>query len=67
MNDPKKVSRTTGVHAASNESEHPPPLYPRGRICAHLGCGTRLSIYNESPYCALHEKGPQPPARRNKT
>ena len=67
MTDRKKVPRTTGVHAASNEGEHPPPLYPGGRICAHLGCGTRLSIYNESPYCALHEKGPQQRTRRTKT
>lgn len=26
----------------------------RGRVCAHPGCGTILSIYNPDDYCALH-------------
>jgi hypothetical protein len=30
------------------------PAYERGRVCAELGCDTHLSIYNPSPYCALH-------------
>lgn len=26
----------------------------RGRICAHDGCGTILSIYNPAKYCSAH-------------
>lgn len=25
-----------------------------GRICAHPGCGTRLSVYNRSTTCSVH-------------
>ena len=28
--------------------------YQSGRICSHHGCGTILSIYNPSRYCAMH-------------
>lgn len=28
---------------------------PAGRCCAHMDCETRLSIYNPSSYCALHQ------------
>ncbi len=30
------------------------PVFPQGRICAHLGCETLLSIYNRAPLCSLH-------------
>ena len=30
--------------------------HPRGRVCAHEGCNTILSIYNSAPYCAAHLK-----------
>jgi len=33
----------------------PPHTYPRGRFCLEEGCDTRLSIYNQSDYCSLHE------------
>ncbi len=26
-----------------------------GRLCGNDGCGTRLSIYNRSGYCWLHQ------------
>ena len=29
--------------------------YPPGRVCAELGCGTRLSVYNRSDRCWQHE------------
>ncbi len=35
-------------------SEARPPSYAGGRVCAQRSCGTRLSIYNPDPYCALH-------------
>ena len=28
--------------------------YPWGRVCRAEGCGTRLSIYNDSEYCWVH-------------
>jgi hypothetical protein len=28
--------------------------YPAGRVCAHQGCDTRLSVYNEGDYCGAH-------------
>jgi hypothetical protein len=31
------------------------PAYGPGRICAAPGCGTRLSIYNDSVHCSLHD------------
>jgi hypothetical protein len=35
---------------------------PRGRVCACDGCATRLSVYNPSPFCALHNGGEDAPA-----
>ncbi len=32
----------------------PSRIYAADRVCAAPGCGTRLSIYNPLPYCALH-------------
>ncbi len=29
--------------------------FPRGRVCEHPGCTARLSIYNSSSSCALHD------------
>ncbi|MDA8039439.1 MAG: hypothetical protein M0Z69_09820 [Actinomycetota bacterium] len=31
--------------------------YPRGRVCAHPGCGALLSIYNADDKCSLHMRG----------
>ena len=28
--------------------------YPRGRVCAHEGCTTPLSVYNPDEVCAAH-------------
>lgn len=41
--------------------------YARGRVCRAGGCGTVLSAYNPSSFCALHERAlPQlRRARRN--
>ena len=30
--------------------------YQSGRVCAHADCGTILSIYNPSKYCAVHAR-----------
>lgn len=32
----------------------PVTTFPRGRLCRDSGCATRLSIYNDSSYCAQH-------------
>ncbi|HEX9122412.1 MAG TPA: hypothetical protein VF984_03505 [Actinomycetota bacterium] len=35
--------------------------YSRKRFCAAPGCSTRLSIYNSSQFCWLHDShGPRP-------
>ena len=34
-----------------------PAVYARDRTCAADNCGTRLSIYNPSAFCALHDHG----------
>jgi hypothetical protein len=34
----------------------PSPTYPLGRVCRAEGCGTRLSVYNPTDTCALHEE-----------
>jgi len=33
----------------------PNQTYPFGRVCAVEACRTRLSIYNESETCWIHE------------
>ena len=30
-------------------------VYSTGRVCAHEGCETRLSMYNKSKLCWQHE------------
>jgi hypothetical protein len=37
--------------------------YARGRICRADGCGTVLSAYNPSSFCALHERALPRPRR----
>ena len=32
-----------------------PATYGGGRVCAEDDCETRLSVYNASAYCALHD------------
>jgi hypothetical protein len=35
---------------------HPSPTYPPGRVCRVKGCRTRLSVYNPTDTCAIHEE-----------
>jgi hypothetical protein len=37
--------------------------YARGRTCRAAGCGTVLSAYNPSSFCALHESALPRPRR----
>jgi hypothetical protein len=32
----------------------PSRTYANGRVCAHQGCGTRLSMYNRREFCHVH-------------
>ena len=32
------------------------PTYPPGRVCRTKGCRTRLSVYNPTDLCAIHEE-----------
>jgi hypothetical protein len=41
----------------------PNRIYPFGRVCVVDGCWTRLSIYNGSEYCWVHEPVRYPRAR----
>ena len=34
-------------------------VFGRGRVCAASGCETRLSQYNPSAYCVIHEPLPE--------
>ena len=34
----------------------PTPTYPHGRVCRAKGCRTRLSVYNPTDTCAIHEE-----------
>jgi hypothetical protein len=36
------------------ELPRPNRTYAPGRVCAHEGCETRISIYNRSAYCWTH-------------
>lgn len=33
----------------------PPPVYGTNRVCVEPGCEVRLSRYNSTDWCALHE------------
>jgi len=39
-----------------NNNDRPPRKFAPGRQCAQRDCATRLSIYNASDYCSLHEE-----------
>jgi hypothetical protein len=34
----------------------PSPTYPPGRVCRAKACSTRLSVYNPTDTCAIHEE-----------
>lgn len=36
--------------------QRPSPSYPLGRVCRAKGCSTRLSVYNPTDTCAIHEE-----------
>lgn len=44
----------------------PSRTFPRGRVCDHDECQTRLSIYNEGRYCSQHQPQVTPRMRGKK-
>ncbi|MGH2766499.1 MAG: hypothetical protein ACRDKA_11405 [Actinomycetota bacterium] len=41
--------------ARLRELPRPNRTYAQGRVCAHEGCETRLSVYNKAKYCWSHK------------
>jgi len=41
---------------AADTGARPGPTWPTGRTCREPGCDTRLSIYNRSTACSVHEE-----------
>ena len=40
--------------------------YARGRVCRAGGCGTVLSVYNPTSFCALHQGAARVRPRRGR-
>lgn len=53
------VARGCGSIEHMQDREHWVRTFPAGRVCARAGCGTRLSVYNDSAHCGAHQ--PEPP------
>ncbi len=47
----KPVGEPPAAHRASARG---PLIYTQDRVCAQLGCKTRLSVYNGAELCSLH-------------
>jgi hypothetical protein len=45
----KRVSGTELIHGRASTT------YGRGRICVTEGCRTRLSLYNPTARCSIHD------------
>ena len=63
MQTHRKDDDAVGVEALRGHTNRPSRRYPPGRVCGYHGCGTRLSVYNESFFCSLHTPGGSPPVR----
>jgi hypothetical protein len=48
------MSDTVIRGARPRELPKPNRTYTEGRVCAHEGCQTRISIYNRSEFCWAH-------------
>jgi hypothetical protein len=48
------MSDTVIRGARPRELPKPNRTYGPGRVCAHEGCDTRISIYNRSEFCWAH-------------
>ena len=48
--------KSTVRGALAQPVRRPSPTYLPGRVCRTKGCGTRLSVYNPTDTCAIHEE-----------
>lgn len=61
----KKITQTPVIVGQPINSSEPTRRYDQGkrknkgkdRVCTEAACGTILSIYNPSDFCAIHVKG----------
>lgn len=51
-----KIEGSEWIGGTSLTSGRPSATYKRGRVCAASGCGTRLSRYNSTIRCSLHDE-----------
>lgn len=66
MEDHRELgTRSIGGSAFTGPSR-PSRTFARGRVCREDGCKTKLSIYNESDFCFLHEPQVTPRMRGKK-
>ncbi|MBI2710821.1 MAG: hypothetical protein HYX34_14180 [Actinobacteria bacterium] len=47
-------------------ADQPSLRYGKGRVCAEDGCETKLSMYNDGDFCALHHPMEAPRMRGKK-
>jgi hypothetical protein len=66
MDDRSEIgARSIGGTAFTGPSR-PSRTFARGRVCREDVCRTKLSIYNESDFCFLHEPQVTPRMRGRK-
>lgn len=51
----RRTSEDSSFMADGLAGNAPPETFPTGRLCAHTDCGVKLSRYNSTEWCALHE------------
>ena len=52
---PELGIRNGSVTAEGLGGHGAPQVFGANRVCAHQGCGSRMSIYNSAECCALHD------------
>jgi len=65
MNDGTDVGTSIGGSWFTGHGR-PSRTFAPGRVCAEPGCETKLSIYNESDFCYVHEPETTPRLRGRK-
>jgi hypothetical protein len=65
MEQPNETERTVGGRGLQGSGPRS-RTFGSGRLCEELGCGTRLSIYNEGLFCARHQAKVAPRMRGKK-
>jgi hypothetical protein len=65
MEHSTETARTVGGRGLQGSGPRSRTFGP-GRLCEELGCGTRLSIYNDGSFCARHQAKLTPRMRGKK-